>query len=681
VVHATGMAVPPRSAPLVVTVHDLAFLEDPSRSTRRGRRFFLRSVELARAEADLVVVPSEATRRECLAFGFDPGRVRVVPWGVDDRRASADDVAAVRRRHRLEQPYVLFVGTVEPRKNLPGLLAAWRALDRAGVELVVVGPTGWGDDLEPLVAGLRGVRRLGAVAAGELPGLYAGAELFCLPSHREGFGLPVLEAMAQGTPVVTSRGTATEEVAGEAGSLVNPGDVDGLVAAIAALLDDPAQRDRASAAALVRAAELPWRRTADGLADAYREVAGRRARRVGVDLLWLVPGDVGGTETYATRLLDAWVRTKPAAELAPVVLANRRFADAYPELAAALPLVVAPVSGTSRVRRVLVENLWLPWIGWRLRLDLLHHLGGTAPVLGGRPTVLTLHDLQPLSNPETFHPLKRRYLHHAIPRAAAKAAVVTTLSEFVRDDVRHRLGVPPGRLRVVPPGFDPPRRAHAPAGAGDEAGDAAGLPAVSGWHRVAARYDLGDRPFFLYPAITYPHKDHLLLVEALAALGPEPLLVLTSSAGDAEPALRDRIASLGLGHQIRRTGSIPRADLDELYTRAVALVYPSRYEGFGLPVLEAMDLGCPVVAADDTGLREVVDGAGLLLAPGDLAAWVGAMRRLLEDADERRRLIALGAERVRRFDWDASAEALAAAYRQALEPALGVAAASDGGSP
>ena len=156
VVHATAVAVPPTRAPLVMTIHDLAFLADPSLVTRHGNRFFRRGTELARRHARLVLVPSEATAAECREAGFDPDRLRIVPWGVDPQPVAPGDVEGVRRRFGLQLPYVLFVGTVEPRKNLGGVIGAVAGLAGRDLDLVIVGPEGWNEDLDGRLAALAG---------------------------------------------------------------------------------------------------------------------------------------------------------------------------------------------------------------------------------------------------------------------------------------------------------------------------------------------------------------------------------------------------------------------------------------------------------------------------------------------------------------------------------------------
>ncbi len=277
VVHGTAIAVPPTKAPLVMTIHDLAFLADRSQPTRHGLRFFERGTELARRHAQLILVPSEATAAECREHGFDPDRIRLVPWGVEAVPVAPEQIDEARRTRGLARPYVLFVGTMEPRKNLRGLIQAMALLAGREIDLVLVGPEGWNEDVATLLAALDGtgigVHALGFLAPDELPPLFAGCAAFCFPSLREGFGMPVLEAMAHGAPVVTSSGTATAEVAGDDALLVDPEDHEAIAQAIARILDDPALGDELRARGRARAAAFTWERTAALTAAAYAEVA------------------------------------------------------------------------------------------------------------------------------------------------------------------------------------------------------------------------------------------------------------------------------------------------------------------------------------------------------------------------------------------------------------------------
>lgn len=379
-------------------------------------------------------------------------------------------------------------------------------------------------------------------------------------------------------------------------------------------------------------------------------MTGRRRKAIGLNLLWLVPGVVGGSEEYTTRLIGALADLAPD-DLEFTMYVNTRFVREYPELCARFRTVVGPVSGTSKARRVLVENTWLAWASRRQGIELMHHLGGIVPLWRPAPTVLTMHDLQPLALPGHFSGPKRAFSAAVIPRSVRVARHIVTLTEFTRHDLAERLDVDPARVVVVAPGFDLPP-ATIPAGV--EAG-------------VRRRYRLGDQPYFLFPAKTWPHKNHQMLLRAFARLHerrPDVLLVLTGGEDQNESVVRDLIVELHLQGAVRRTGRISVEDLDALYRAATALTFPSLYEGFGLPVLEAMSRGCPVIAADATALPEVVNGAGLLVPPDNPEEWSKAMQLVLEDDAVRAQLIVAGHEHAVRHDWHEAAETLASVYRR-----------------
>jgi len=370
---------------------------------------------------------------------------------------------------------------------------------------------------------------------------------------------------------------------------------------------------------------------------------------VGVNLLWCRPGEVGGSEEYLARQL-AGLAELGATDVEVVLFVLPAYPSAHRDLAGRFTMVRAPTDGRRRGVRVAVEHTWLAARTREFRLQLVHHAGGTMPRGGGAPGLLTVHDLQYLSYPQFFSRIKLTWLATAVPASVRRAAVVTVPTEYVKATVVSSFGYPADRVVVVPHGVN---------GVVDTAPvDEAAL---------RARYGLPGR-FVLYPAITHPHKNHTMLVRAFAALeGDDRLrLVLLGGAGAADADVAAQIAQLGIGDRVVRPGRVSDDDRDALYRLATVTAFPSFYEGFGAPVLEAMALGCPVVAADVTALPEVVGNAGVLVDPFDEEAWSGALARLLDDDAERARLARLGRSRARSFTATGSARALLEAYRLAL---------------
>jgi glycosyltransferase involved in cell wall biosynthesis len=278
-VHATSAAVPPTGRrPLVATVHDLAFRHFPEAYPPAGRRYHERSARIVADEAARVLVPSEATARDLAElYGVDRGRVTITPLGVEVP-AEPDGAGAERllRDLGVRGRFLLAVGTLEPRKNLPRLLDAFGEVtdELPGHWLVVVGPVGWGPRLRPTWDSIR-VKLAGPVGDTLLHALYQAADGLAYPSLYEGFGLPVLEAMANGVPVLTSDRSSLPEVAGDAALLVDPLDRSAIAAGLVRLAGDEALRRRLVEAGRRRAAGYTWRATAAATWATYRQVTER----------------------------------------------------------------------------------------------------------------------------------------------------------------------------------------------------------------------------------------------------------------------------------------------------------------------------------------------------------------------------------------------------------------------
>jgi alpha-1,3-rhamnosyl/mannosyltransferase len=374
---------------------------------------------------------------------------------------------------------------------------------------------------------------------------------------------------------------------------------------------------------------------------------------VGVNLLWLVPGVVGGSEEYTVRCLEGLAeRMSPGIEVR--LFALETFAEVHREVAEAFETVLLPLDGHRKPIRVAAESSWLARQARRHGLDLLHHAGGVVPLVHNVPAVLTIHDLQPLVMPENFSWVKLAYLRSMLPRSARAARVVVTPSEHAGRSVVDTLGVAPERVVTVPSGIDM---------------TAIGPPDPAEEQRVRATYGITG-PFFLLPAITYPHKNHLMLLRAFADLvvtHPDVTLVLTGGTATSEAAVQTEIVRLGLTDRVKRLGRVPRPDVDVLFDAATALTFPSVFEGFGIPVLEAMAHGCPVISGNTTALPDVVGDAGMLVSPYRPSEWTRAMAELLDQPERREALRRSGLARAAHFDWRRSADALERAYLQALD--------------
>ncbi len=265
-VHAPAYLWPRTDAPVVSHLHDLAFVRHPEWFSANGVGYLTRFLDQVRASNGPCIVPTAITAADCEAAGIAAERLHVIAWGADPVSVEPDRIEAMLNRLQLDEPPVLFVGTLEPRKNLETLARAMQRLPHR--TLVVVGPSGWGNVTPPADALV-----LGEVSDDDLSTLYACAGVLAYPSLFEGFGLPVLEAMAHRTAVVVAEHTAPAEIAGAAGIAVDPRDPIQLADAIESVLEDASLRNRLRRAARARVSGFGWDRTAASTIAVYESVA------------------------------------------------------------------------------------------------------------------------------------------------------------------------------------------------------------------------------------------------------------------------------------------------------------------------------------------------------------------------------------------------------------------------
>jgi glycosyltransferase involved in cell wall biosynthesis len=355
-----------------------------------------------------------------------------------------------------------------------------------------------------------------------------------------------------------------------------------------------------------------------------------RPLRIGVNALYLIPGGVGGTEIYLRSLLAALAELDGEEEY--FVFTNR---ETGADLIPASPRFHAcpqPVRAALRPARIAWEQTLLPLAAARLRLDVLFNPGFTAPLLCGCPQVTVFHDLQHKRHPEYFRwwdlPFWRFFLYWS----AMVSRTVIAISPATLSDLERYYRLPEARCRMVASGVD------------------------------AAFFEIArlrpSEPFLLTVSTLHPHKNLDGLLRAFArfhAARPAYRLVVCGLNGFASGRLHELREELGLAGAVEFPGWIPRAGLHALYARAAAFIFPSRFEGFGMPVLEALAAGLPTACSDRDPMAWLAGDAALRFDPDSVEEMAEAMRLLVEDEPLRERLAQLGPRRAARFAWRATA--------------------------
>lgn len=357
-------------------------------------------------------------------------------------------------------------------------------------------------------------------------------------------------------------------------------------------------------------------------ANLPRRMAGLR---IGVNALYLIPGGVGGTEIYLRSLLAAVAEIDHKNEY--VLFTNRETTNLYPSFRTALQ----PVPATNRPARIAWEQTGLPVAVARERIDVLFNPGFTGPALCPCPTVTVFHDLQHKRHPEHFRWFDLPFWRLTLFQSATTSDAIVAVSDATRRDFLRYYPVEPERVHVVPHGVD------------------------------ERMFSIGREPeaMVLCVSTLHPHKNLDRLVRAFAAFRterPEFRLVLAGMRGFHSEAVERQVAAFGLGEAVQITGWISRSELYDLYRRAHAFVYPSTFEGFGMPVLEALAAGIPTACSAISPVREVVGEAAELFDPDDEASMLDALHRISCEMDLRTRLAAAGPERASQFSWRQTAK-------------------------
>jgi len=374
--------------------------------------------------------------------------------------------------------------------------------------------------------------------------------------------------------------------------------------------------------------------------------------RVGLNMVYLVPGETGGMEPYARELAPALAAADARIEI--VAFINREAAVAGLELGGGIRTVVVPIHARKRIEWVRGEQVHLPGLARRYKIDVLHSLGNTGPARGPFARVTTIHDLIYRRFPEAHFGIRTLGMRILVPLAAYRSDRIIADSRSTAEDIQRFLRVGPDRIDVIPLGFgDPPhRRAEA------EPEDA-----------VRWRWRLGDRAAVLTLSAKRPVKNLMRLLEALALIPSErrPVLVMPGYPTPYETQLAQRARELRVEDDIRMPGWVSDDQIEGLWRVVSCFVFPSLYEGFGAPVLEAMSRGVPVACSDRSSLPEVAGAAARFFDPGQPREIAAAIEELLGDDRTRAELVHLGSAQASRFTWAETARLTVASYELALQ--------------
>jgi glycosyltransferase involved in cell wall biosynthesis len=360
--------------------------------------------------------------------------------------------------------------------------------------------------------------------------------------------------------------------------------------------------------------------------------------RIGINALYLIPGGVGGTEIYLRRLLIALASVDPRHEY--FVFTNLETGSDLVPVKPNFHWIRQRIRARFRPARILWEQIVLPVEALRYRLDVLLNPGFTTPVLAPCACVTVFHDLQHKRHPEYFRALDLLFWRLLLWASARRSQRLIAVSESTRADLVLFYGLPAERISVVHHGVEP---------------------------EFFALDRSRTEPYVLCVSTLHPHKNLDRLLRAYSRGRRDWRLIITGMRGFVATKIEALIAELNLKESVMLTGWIPREELLQLYAKAHAFIYPSTFEGFGMPVLEAMAAGIPVACSDIPPLREVAGEAALFFDPLREGAIAAALDRIVVDEQLRARLTQAGPERARGFTWDRAArETLAALVNRPL---------------
>ncbi|NUM33095.1 MAG: glycosyltransferase [Candidatus Brocadiae bacterium] len=633
----------------VVTVHDLGFWLYPQFYDLKFAQGMEKSLRKALLHADAVLANSEATRSDIVEFmdgyiGETP--ICLTPLGVEElfyHKPDWSDREELRKKYHLKERVILCVGMGQPRKNMERILDAFALLDsglRAKLSLVVAGE-GW--HANPKAEQAAKYRKIqddiviaGEISRSQLWILYHSADILCYPSLYEGFGLPIVEAMASGVPVIASDCGAMKEIASDAAYLVDPQSSQSIAKAMSEILQNANLAALLKSKGKERARNFTWDKTASQTLVGYEAAIkqtrkrknvclpevlwdGRKSLNIGIDARFYGMASLG-TGRYTTGIVDALIQSK-----------EHRFTlfGVSPHVNLAKENVFLVPEREPGILDVKWEQEFLGKAIVDHKIDVFFSPTGLSPISTEVPKIIVIHDLGFGHFPGFYSPELLVYLKKWLKASCQAAYRVVTVSNFSCRDILKTWGTDWQKVAIVYPGID---HILTP---GVQPGQRDSLPYCLAISSGGANKNIAGT-VKIFRQFTEKHKG---LTHRLLLVGTIPEKIAHS--------LPDRVISLG---------KLEDSALVALMKDASCLLHLSYFEGFGFPVAEAMALGVPVVASNRASLPEVLGDAGILADPDDTDACCDAIARIMQNPELAHLFAENGLRRSRLFRWSTAAE-------------------------
>ena len=645
-----------------LTIHDLIPAKFPEFFTQKHITAYMHGIKSITPDTN-ILCNSHSTKNDlCNYLDFvDPGNVFVTHLAASSLFHPIEDQnmieTAKKKYHIPVHPYILGLSTLEPRKNIELTIRAFTDLicqeKIEDLNLVLVGGKGWNFDaifkevnLTPDVK--ERVFFTGFVEDKDLSAIYSGSMAFLYPSLYEGFGLPPLEAMQCGIPVITSDNSSLPEVVGDAGIMIDANDGEGLSHAVLDLYRSPGLRETMKKKSVKQAKKFSWERCTDETINAY-EKALRKQRmftpsmvddhklNIGINFTGLIPGKIGGMEKYM-RAIVHYIPLLSDSHTLFVFLRSETMNEIQESKNVKKVCVrntPAPDSVDGEIHQLITELDIHIWFSPLLILD---------PLNPGIPAVYCVPDIQHEYYPEFFSEDVLEWRHKYFEHSAKLADAIFTISDYSKMTLVEKYNVSPDKIHVT--WLDCPTYFTIDK-------------AFKHSEYVKTKYNLPGRYIF-FPANTWPHKNHITLIKALesyhSCYGSPPDLVLTGYESDAHAELLHAIKNSVVKDKIHFLGYVDKDHMPAIYKNASCLVFPSMYEGFGIPLVEAMKTECPIIAANNTTMKEIAGDAAIYFDTMDEIELSVCIKYMLNEKRLGKKLIENGKKRAELFSFEKCVE-------------------------